>query len=433
MRPGQRLPFRRDEAGEARGVDRERRDRLVRVWRAALPAVVRLRHVHGEDMDLVEVDDRPRRRVRRAPREALDGHDGAGGGAVEGEAPSQVVGGVEPAVLDPRPGLDGREPFLDQPPALVPPGDAGRVLRVGPALGGQQQPVERLLAVRRVGFQHPHGEHAQGRRAFRRVGRRDQVDEPGPQLEAIGTIGRDGLAEIEPELSEGLEAAVVIKGQARVRSPGRLGRVLADKARRLGANFMQADVTGIQRMDSGWEIQCAGGTLEADRLVVCLGAWSPGFLEWTNLNVPLMAERGYHVEFSEPGIEIYNSVMDVDAKVVASSMEGGVSIAGLAEFAPIDAPPDARRKARLVQVAKAAFRGLKTDRPSSWMGRRPSFPDSLPMLGDVPGHQGLFLNFGHAHYGLMMAPKSGELIAEMICGEETSHKINDFSPSRFCR
>ncbi len=249
----------------------------------------------------------------------------------------------------------------------------------------------------------------------------------------IELAGRDRLAEIEPELSEDFEAAVVIKGQARVRSPGRLGRVLADKARSLGANFTQAEVTGIQRKDAGWAIQCAGGTLAADRLVVCLGAWSPGLLEWTNLNVPLMAERGYHVEFSEPGIEINNSVMDVDAKVVASSMEGGVRIAGQAEFAPIDAPPDGRRKTRLVQIAKAAFRDLQTDRPSFWMGRRPSFPDSLPMLGDVPGHQGLFLNFGHAHYGLMMAPKSGELIAQLICGKETSHEINDFSPGRFCR
>lgn len=249
----------------------------------------------------------------------------------------------------------------------------------------------------------------------------------------IELVGRDRLAEIEPELSEDFEAAVVIKGQARVLSPGRLGRVLADKARSLGAKFAQAEVTGIQRKDAGWAIRCAGGTLETDRLVVCLGVWSPGLLEWTNLNVPLMAERGYHVEFGEPGIEINNSVMDVDARVVASSMEGGVRIAGQAEFAPIDAPPDRRRKARLLQIAKAAFRELQTDRPSFWMGRRPSFPDSLPMLGDVPGHHGLFLNFGHAHYGLMMAPKSGELIAQLICGKETSQEINDFSPGRFCR
>ena len=272
--------------------------------------------------------------------------------------------------------------------------------------------------------------------AFRDGSRADLTDlgyrirlEKGADIELVG---RDRLAEIEPELSEVFEAAVVIKGQARVRSPGRLGRVLADKARRLGANFMQADVTGIQGKESGWAIQCARGTLEADRLVVCLGAWSPGLIEWTNLNVPLMAERGYHVEFSEPGIEINNSVMDVDARVVASSMEGGVRIAGQAEFAPVDAPPDGRRKARLVQIAKAAFRDLQTDRPSFWMGRRPSFPDSLPMLGDVPGHQGLFLNFGHAHYGLMMAPKSGEMIAQLICGKEKCHEINALSPGRFC-
>ena len=254
--------------------------------------------------------------------------------------------------------------------------------------------------------------------------------EKGAEIELVG---RDRLSEIEPELSEDFQAAVVIKGQARVRSPGRLGRVLADKARRLGANFVRAEVTGIQRRDEGWAIQCVGETLEADRLVICLGAWSPGLLESTILNVPLMAERGYHVEFSDPGIEINNSVMDVDAKVVASSMEGGVRVAGHAEFAPIDAPPDGRREARLVKIAKAAFRDLQTDRPSFWMGRRPSFPDSLPMLGEVPDHQGLFLNFGHAHYGLMMAPKSGDLIAQLICGEQTNHKIDDYSPCRFCR
>ena len=254
--------------------------------------------------------------------------------------------------------------------------------------------------------------------------------EKGAEIELVG---RERLAEIEPELSDDFEAAVVIKGQGRVRSPGRLGQVLADKARRLGANFMRADVKELQRKDAGWAIRCAGESLEADRLVVCLGAWSPGLLEWTKLTTPLMVERGYHVEFSDPGIEINNSVMDVDAKVVASSMEGGVRVAGQAEFAPIDAPPDGRRKDRLVKIAKAAFRDLQTDRPRFWMGRRPSFPDSLPMLGDVPGHRGLFLNFGHAHYGLMMAPKSGDLIAQLICGEQIACKIDDFSPCRFGR
>ena len=104
-----------------------------------VPAMVRLRHVRGEDVDLLEMDGRARRRFRCVPHEALDGRDGDG---VEGEAPAQVGGGAEPAVLDPRPGLDGREPLLDQPPSFVPPGDAEHVLFREPALGGQQRRVE---------------------------------------------------------------------------------------------------------------------------------------------------------------------------------------------------------------------------------------------------------------------------------------------------
>ena len=150
-----------------------------------------------------------------------------------------------------------------------------------------------------------------------------------------------------------------------------------------------------------------------------------------------MVERGHHAEFSDPGIEISNSVMDVDAKVVASSMDGGVRVAGQAEFAPIDAPPDGRCKDRLVKIAKAAFRDIQTDRPSFWTGRRPSFPDSLPMLGRVPDHKGLFLNFGHAHYGLMMAPKSGDSIAQLmgfiLQNGSRCRTLFPFTPTSFAR
>lgn len=106
------LALRGDESGEARGVDGELGDRLVRVGRAALSFVVRLCHVRGEDEDLVLVRDHPRRRFRGASREASDGHDGAGGDGVEIEAFAKVGGGAETAVLDPRAGFDSREPLL---------------------------------------------------------------------------------------------------------------------------------------------------------------------------------------------------------------------------------------------------------------------------------------------------------------------------------
>ncbi|MEM9717590.1 MAG: FAD-binding oxidoreductase, partial [Pseudomonadota bacterium] len=131
------------------------------------------------------------------------------------------------------------------------------------------------------------------------------------------------------------------------------------------------------------------------------------------------------------GVELFNSVMDVDAKVVASSMEGGLRVAGPAEVAPIDAPPSETRKAILSKVAQAAFPGLHSDNPSFWMGRRPSFPDSLPMIGHVDSQPGLYVNFGHSHYGLMMAPKSGECIGQLVCGELSNTSLSPYSPTRF--
>lgn len=52
-----------------------------------------------------------------------------------------------------------------------------------------------------------------------------------------------------------------------------------------------------------------------------------------------------------------------------------------------------------------------------WMGRRPSMPDSLPIIGPAPRHENLWLAFGHSHMGLTTGPMTGELIAEFLSGQ----------------
>ncbi|MCY4335186.1 MAG: FAD-dependent oxidoreductase [Litoreibacter sp.] len=253
--------------------------------------------------------------------------------------------------------------------------------------------------------------------------------EMGASLELVG--GNE-LAKIEPALSAEFKAAILIKGQARIRSPGRLGTVLAEKARQLGAIFRRDTVRRIRPVGAGqWCVECDGENIQADRVVLSMGAWSPALLKGLGVNVPLMAERGYHVEFNDPGVEINNSVMDVDAKVVASSMEAGLRVAGQAEFAPVDAPANKRRGMQLTKIARTIFPDLNTERAQFWMGRRPSFPDSLPVLGEVASHPGLTLNFGHSHYGLMMAPSSAEITARTLCNENQNLSLGPYALHRF--
>lgn len=253
--------------------------------------------------------------------------------------------------------------------------------------------------------------------------------EKGGQLERI-----DGaeLRRIEPALSTDFKAAILIKGQARITSPGRVGAVLAEKARRQGAEFVRTEVTKLSRTEDGlWHLATPDGPLHADTIVMAAGVWSTELLKPLGLSVPLVAERGYHVQFPTPSAVLENSVMDVDAKVVASSMQDGLRVAGTAEFANVDAPPDPRKQALLTAQARAMVPDLNTTDTQFWMGRRPSFPDSLPAIGPVDGHTGLFSAFGHSHYGLMMAPKTGELLADLVSGQRLNISIDPFALSRF--
>ena len=66
------------------------------------------------------------------------------------------------------------------------------------------------------------------------------------------------------------------------------------------------------------------------------------------------------------------------------------------------------------------------------MGRRPSLPDSLPALGPLQGvPPGLITAFGHSHYGLMMAPATGEIIADMVTNQPSDLDVKPYDPHRF--
>ena len=65
------------------------------------------------------------------------------------------------------------------------------------------------------------------------------------------------------------------------------------------------------------------------------------------------------------------------------------------------------------------------------MGHRPSFPDSIPVIGSVPKQPNLFVNFGHSHHGLMMAPKSGEVLANALIQNSVNEDTRSVSITRF--
>jgi D-amino-acid dehydrogenase len=55
----------------------------------------------------------------------------------------------------------------------------------------------------------------------------------------------------------------------------------------------------------------------------------------------------------------------------------------------------------------------------------------MPALGRVPGHSGLWLCYGHAHWGLTLGPITGRLIADLITGATPFCDPAPYSVTRF--
>jgi D-amino-acid dehydrogenase len=244
-------------------------------------------------------------------------------------------------------------------------------------------------------------------------------------------LSQGELRELEPDLAPEFEAALAVVDQGRATNPGRVGQVLTEKLMRMGGEVIRADVKGLARAGEGWRVETSAGAYESAKVVVTAGAWSAPLLAPLGLKLPLQAERGYHVVFPETEARLRNSVMDTDAKIVASTMEMGLRAAGTAEFGDADAPPDPARAAAVERALRRLVPGIGAGRVETWMGVRPSFPDSLPVIGELPGLKGLYGGFGHSHWGFMMAPKTGAMLADLVTGARVNMDLSAYSGARF--
>ena len=113
------------------------------------------------------------------------------------------------------------------------------------------------------------------------------------------------IQELEPEVSSAFQSAVAIRQQGRTVNPGRLGKVLAAKAEARGARFLRARVTRIAGRDGpGYRVETDEGSHEANKVVLAAGAWSKRLLADLGVRLPLEAERGYHLVFTDPGLTL---------------------------------------------------------------------------------------------------------------------------------
>ena len=123
------------------------------------------------------------------------------------------------------------------------------------------------------------------------------------------------------------------------------------------------------------------------------------------------------VPLSGPNAPVGISLANAASLALVDTGKQGIRLTTGAEFAARDAAPTPVQFNRLMPQARALFPlGERAD-DKTWLGARPCFPDSRPVIGRAPGQPGLWLAIGHAHWGLTLGPPTGRLLAEMMAGD----------------
>ncbi len=242
------------------------------------------------------------------------------------------------------------------------------------------------------------------------------------------------LRSMEPALSPAFDHAVVVPDNGYVTDPSRYVKLLAGQLRAEGGALVQGEVRGVECPPGGpVRLATDAGPLYCDRLVLAAGVWSGALTRQLGLPVPIEAERGYHVVVRSPGVSIEHPIFNVAGAFVATPMDMGLRFAGTDELAAIDAPPDYGRARVILTKAAQMFPGIDVSDHTEWMGQRPSLPDSLPVIGRVPGRPAVICAFGHHHVGLTGAPATARWVADLLTDTRHNVDLAPFGPERFAR
>lgn len=244
--------------------------------------------------------------------------------------------------------------------------------------------------------------------------------------------GREALAALQPGLSPHFQHGCFVPHWHTVDDPLRLVQRMALAFMKRGGHLARAEARALLPSPKGLLLQLADGpSLQAQRAVLCAGAWSHRLAASLNEHYPLETERGYNTTLPPGAFALQRQLTFPGHGFVVTPIAGGVRVGGAVEFAGLDAPPNFARADALLAKAQRFLPGLKTAGGTQWMGCRPSLPDSLPVLGASPSDGRLFHAFGHGHLGLTQAAATARVVADWALERVAPMDLTAFGPRRF--
>ncbi len=247
----------------------------------------------------------------------------------------------------------------------------------------------------------------------------------------IDVLEAEAITQLEPALSKQFRYAHQIHEHGYITDPGELVKSIHKQFLNEGGLFEKVKITDVKANRINCQVICDNKTYHCEQMVLATGAFSKFLAKQLGDKVPLETERGYHKTCHDPAVNISRPIMEGDRKFMATPMNMGLRFAGTVELAGINAPINPKRLTVLTRNAKEMINELRTKNASTWMGFRSTLPDSLPVISSSNDFPNVIYAFGHQHLGLTCAPKTAEVVTDLICNRTPSINIAAFDIKRF--
>lgn len=247
-------------------------------------------------------------------------------------------------------------------------------------------------------------------------------------------LSADEVRRRDPGVDYAIAGAVLFTKDAHL-DPRKLVAVLTAEVTRLGGRIVfDAEVTGWK--GEGDLLRAAvtkQGEFAGETFVLAAGAWSPAAAAALGLRLPMQAGKGYSMRLERPIQRPKYCSLLMEARVAVTPMGSALTVGGTMEITGNDLSVN---PARVRGIRKAfvryypAFKEADFEALPVWSGLRPCPPDGMPYLGRTRAKRNLVVATGHSMMGLSLGPVTGEIVAQLVCGEPTSVALREVDPDR---
>jgi len=243
-------------------------------------------------------------------------------------------------------------------------------------------------------------------------------------------LDRASLRALEPRLTPDVMQGVYLYGNGVVDS--HLFTVsLAEAAQRYGATLRIGTVRGLQQSHGRVTgVQLDAGMLACDTVVLAMGPWVQEAEAWLGLSIPVRPLKGEILRMELQGPELTHDFASPD--VLLFSRRRQVWCGATEEWCGFDTTPSATARdfllARATQLLPAMANATLVQHTACL---RPVTPDWLPIVGQAPGWDNVYLATGAEKKGILLSPGIGKAIADLLTTGSTPLDITPCTPQRY--